>query len=45
MDNSYIFYKESELVQQPVGLIEEKINHSKLEFVHQLGGQLNKKII
>lgn len=43
MDNSYNFHKESELVQQAAGLIDEKNNHSNSELVYQPGGQLNQK--
>lgn len=40
MRKFYLFYKDSELVQQPVGLIDKNNNHSNSELVHQAGGQL-----
>lgn len=45
MRKFYLFYRESELVQQPVGLIENQTNLSNSVIVHQAGGQLNQKNI
>lgn len=45
MRKFYLFYRESELVQQPVGLIENQTNLSNSVIVHQAGGQLNQDSI
>ena len=43
MRKFYLFYKDNEIVQQAVGLFDEKNNLSNSVIVHQAGGQLNQK--